>query len=1538
MRDVSGVAVMDNRSRGVNMANVRAECGATRLIHLWKAVVWQVLMSLVVFLALGCGGRATEEGQPGGSSDPGLPSEAGKHGDFVAHSAEQLSSFDWPSDSLTATNSISLDQRTTFLGTVAVTRAATGAVLSHNAELALGIDAVLTGSARADTVFLDARARISGDAAYNGINNASGIGGSRSTPLQVPLSVVIPTLPTTTPGTQNVTVSSNQTSTLQSGTYATVTVAQGNAGQFTKLSLSGGTYTFASLTVGTDAKVECNAACEVRVNGRVAIGARSSLGPASVQGLGPGNVQLLVRGTNGSSGPTAVPAAVQVDNDATLKAFVLAPNGTLAIGQRVVIAGKFVAKDASIGIDSNSRGLQLPVITQQPVSLTVRERQPASFSVVVSGTGNTYQWQRNGVNLAGKTQSSLTFASASVADDQAQFRVVVTNEAGSVTSNAATLTVIPCQLRDDDCDGEDDDCDTVADDDFTPYCVGAGRYRCDQGVLIGRACSDGVRCNGAEVCQEGVCGTGPVEGLDDFNPCTVDGCDESSGISHVPVVSGTSCDDGDDTNGWESCNDTGICVKLPRVSILAPASGEFVSRQFAVEGRITGSGITNVTAGGTALQIDGDRFHGTLEFDSDGKRVIQVVASGPAGPLGVALLEVTVDATPLSLVANASAIPNRKMVGPGGGPNALQQFAFVLNEAIVPSSFQIDANLSARMLAVFAEGFSDLPISEFVTNVSFPDSARRIVVDLNPDLIVSGATYWMTLNTDGLVLANANEVIGTDERSERAVARAEVVPQGTRDPSVVAIVPSNQSARVQPHSKVTVAFSEAMGNVDYALTSSAGAGLAQTRLPLIHRLVQAPDGPFMSILSGRSHMGLLLDTDYTLTISSAGSIDLSGSPLAGASSTTFHTSAVSVDDKYATSVQQFPLTVTGLVAASVTEAVLVGLRDVVREPIGLDVQATRVGSAYNDEGVSVQRWQATVPGPIGEGVTLLVSSGSDTDAVAVLGSPLAGRLPPLQITSTDVQSGTGTESDPFVVVRDNPEFFHSVELGEGDEANPQQLFLDCSDADPHWYGNDDAATAPACRTTATWSWKGVRPIARWQKVGSGEPAMETPFSKPDIAAVGPASVQWHDRSLSLEPGEIYNVQYVVQYFSEDPFDTSHPTRTLQGDPIFVKLSDDVVLQPIFPMIWKVPGSPNNPFAIRSLVQGTSELFDYDGGDAVRESLGQHGSELLRVGEIIETTPDSVGARCYSDYGLCSVQFQILRGKIAQVATSIAPSPCDTSGSFFDFRLNAVNTSAASIFPKGIPPNSSGTFYEFLAPDEALAIANIRSEDGPLFPLFHNYGDFECTGITSGYTGQHYENGVWAVDSDDPLYRLSDTPDTAHEWGHMVSPYHCGDPKYVDPDLVQQRSIDQCRTERLLMSFAPVLEENLLTRDECDKACDLTRAHEAYVQYLHTNRDDGLRCCVQPDGSKKAVALGACDQIGGTPTENSQGFPTGLGVCADPADVASPVPEPEEILVGDGDTLPEVCCSVDGVAAWTTVDQCNGSRVSASLCPPIPPAK
>jgi hypothetical protein len=82
-----------------------------------------------------------------------------------------------------------------------------------------------------------------------------------------------------------------------------------------------------------------------------------------------------------------------------------------------------------------------PVITQQPQTRSVAAGSLAVFTVAAQGTSPlSYQWQRDGVNLAGATRASLAITNVQPAN-QGAYRVIVANSFGSVTSIVATLAI-----------------------------------------------------------------------------------------------------------------------------------------------------------------------------------------------------------------------------------------------------------------------------------------------------------------------------------------------------------------------------------------------------------------------------------------------------------------------------------------------------------------------------------------------------------------------------------------------------------------------------------------------------------------------------------------------------------------------------------------------------------------------------------------------------------------------------------------------------------------------------------------------------------------------------------------------------------------------------------------------------------------------------------------------------------------------------------------------------------------------------------------
>ncbi len=77
----------------------------------------------------------------------------------------------------------------------------------------------------------------------------------------------------------------------------------------------------------------------------------------------------------------------------------------------------------------------LQFITDQPQNKKISEGTTAIFKVAAIGDATlSYQWQKNGADISGATDSSYTTPVTTSADSGDVFRVIVTNSSGSDTS------------------------------------------------------------------------------------------------------------------------------------------------------------------------------------------------------------------------------------------------------------------------------------------------------------------------------------------------------------------------------------------------------------------------------------------------------------------------------------------------------------------------------------------------------------------------------------------------------------------------------------------------------------------------------------------------------------------------------------------------------------------------------------------------------------------------------------------------------------------------------------------------------------------------------------------------------------------------------------------------------------------------------------------------------------------------------------------------------------------------------------------------
>jgi hypothetical protein len=165
----------------------------------------------------------------------------------------------------------------------------------------------------------------------------------------------------------------------------------------------------------------------------------------------------------GSSSPTVVDAGSRNATNAGLYHYTILTNQVPETNSIVDIGYHYVATDTNgIPLDSNGDGIPdyledangdgivdngetnwgLAILTQ-PVSQTVVQGTNVTFSVTADGVAPlSYQWYFNATNLlAGATNSSITISNVQPAK-VGGYQMVVTNFSGSLTSSAATLTLL----------------------------------------------------------------------------------------------------------------------------------------------------------------------------------------------------------------------------------------------------------------------------------------------------------------------------------------------------------------------------------------------------------------------------------------------------------------------------------------------------------------------------------------------------------------------------------------------------------------------------------------------------------------------------------------------------------------------------------------------------------------------------------------------------------------------------------------------------------------------------------------------------------------------------------------------------------------------------------------------------------------------------------------------------------------------------------------------------------------------------------------
>jgi hypothetical protein len=216
-----------------------------------------------------------------------------------------------------------------------------------------------------------------------------------------------------------------------SASYTTPVTATSDSGSTFRavVTNTAGTVTSAAATLTVNAAAVAPTITAQPANQTVTAGQTASF-TVIAGGTAPLNYQWQKNGANiagATSASYTTPVTATTDSGSTFDVVVMNTAGTVT------------SKAATLTVNAAAVA---PTITAQPANQTVTVGQTASFTVIAGGTAPlSYQWQKNGANIAGATASSYTTPATATTDSGSTFRVIVTNTAGTVTSSAATLTV-----------------------------------------------------------------------------------------------------------------------------------------------------------------------------------------------------------------------------------------------------------------------------------------------------------------------------------------------------------------------------------------------------------------------------------------------------------------------------------------------------------------------------------------------------------------------------------------------------------------------------------------------------------------------------------------------------------------------------------------------------------------------------------------------------------------------------------------------------------------------------------------------------------------------------------------------------------------------------------------------------------------------------------------------------------------------------------------------------------------------------------------
>lgn len=101
-----------------------------------------------------------------------------------------------------------------------------------------------------------------------------------------------------------------------------------------------------------------------------------------------------------------------------------------------------LSEDVVLGVKLMALSPTPLTITNEPQDLTIIAGDTATLSIGVSGGPVIYRWQKDGINIAGQTNSTIAFSNAQPALT-GNYRVICSNAITLVTSDVARVSVLP---------------------------------------------------------------------------------------------------------------------------------------------------------------------------------------------------------------------------------------------------------------------------------------------------------------------------------------------------------------------------------------------------------------------------------------------------------------------------------------------------------------------------------------------------------------------------------------------------------------------------------------------------------------------------------------------------------------------------------------------------------------------------------------------------------------------------------------------------------------------------------------------------------------------------------------------------------------------------------------------------------------------------------------------------------------------------------------------------------------------------------------